>query len=61
MLRVGVATAIVDYRAQALVVMEVGVHLLITASASTAPAAANRPLVPLLLLLVMVLLVLLLQ
>lgn len=41
-------------------VMKVGMHLLIAASPSTVPAAANRPLTPLLLLLVMVLLLLVL-
>lgn len=40
--------------------MKVGMHLLIAASPSTVPAAANRPLTPLLLLLVMVLLLLVL-
>lgn len=59
-LGVGVAAAIVDDGAQTLVVMEVGVHLLITASPSTAPAAAHRPLIPLLLLLLLLVMVLLL-
>lgn len=41
-------------------VMEVGVDLFSTASPSTAPAASNRPFVPLLLLLLMMVLLMLL-
>lgn len=60
-LGVGVSATIVDDGVQALVMMEMRVHLFITASPSTAPAAAHRPFTPLLLLLlVMVLLLLLL-
>lgn len=59
-LGVRVAAAVVDHGAQALVVMEMGVHLLITASPSTAPAAAHRPLTPLLLLLLLLLVMVLL-
>lgn len=40
-------------------VMKVGMHLLIAASPSTVPAAANRPLTPLLLLLLVMVLLLL--
>lgn len=59
-LRVGVATSVVDHGAQALVVMEVRVDLLITASPSSAPVAAHRPFSPLLLLLLLLVMVLLL-
>lgn len=57
MLTVRVTSSIVDYRAQVVMVMEVGVHLF---SAVSSPAAPNRPLVSLLLLLLMVLLLMLL-
>lgn len=59
-LGVGVTATIVDNRVQALVMMEVRVHLFITASPSTAPTAAHRSLTPLLLLLLLLLLVMVL-
>lgn len=60
MLTVWVTSAIVDNGAKIVVVMEVGVHLFSTAPPSTAPAASNRPLVPLLLLLLLVMVLLML-
>lgn len=60
MLTVWVTPPVVDYRAQVVMVMEMGVHLFSTASPSTAPAASNRPLIPLLLLLLLLMVVLLL-
>lgn len=60
MLGVQIAPPIVDYRAQVVMVMEMGVHLLSTASPPTAPAASNRPLISLLLLLLMMVLLMLL-
>lgn len=60
MLTVRVTPPVVDYRAQVVVVMEMGVHLFSAASPSAAPAASNRPLIPLLLLLLLLLMVVLL-
>lgn len=57
---VWVAPPIVDYRAEVVMVMEVGVHLFRAASPTTAPAASNRPLIPLLLLLLLMVVLLLL-
>lgn len=59
-LSVWVAPAIVDYGAQVIMVMEVGVYLFSTASPTAAPAASHGALVPLLLLLLMVVLLMLL-
>lgn len=58
-LAVGITSAIVDNRTKVVMVMEVGVHLLSTASSTAASAATNRPLVSLLLWLLLVVMLML--